>query len=121
MATVIETFPKPVKRDKHGVLRVGNSRVSLDGIVRMFNDGSDAAEIQYNYNTLSLAEVFGAISYYLHNKERIDAYLKRREVEIEKMREQNRLEFPPKITREMLLARKTARTLIGRQNKISDR
>lgn len=106
MAAVIDTFPKPVRRDKYGVLRVGNTRISLDSVVRLFNEGSDAAEIQYNYDTLSLAQIYGAISYYLHNKKSIDAYLKRREKEIEDLREQTRREFPPKITREMLLARK---------------
>ena len=67
MATIVGTIPKSVKMNSHGVLRVGNTRVSLDSVVYAFNRGEDAAEIQRNFDTLSLAEVHAAIAYYLHN------------------------------------------------------
>lgn len=106
MATTVGTIPKPVRMDSYGVLRVGRTRVSLDSVVHAFNEGMDATEIQYNYDTLTLAEIHGAISYYLHNKERIDAYLKQQKIVFEEMRERNHIEFPNGITRETLLARK---------------
>ena|SRR5437762_8856719 len=106
MATLTETLPKPVRMDSYGVLRVGNTRVSLDSVVYGFNRGEDAATIQRNFDTLSLAEVHGAISYYLHNKEKVDVYLAEQENEFERMRAEHEAKYSPKITREMLLARK---------------
>lgn len=106
MATTVGTIPKPVRMDSFGVLHVGRTRVSLDSVVYEFRRGADAAEIQRNFDMLSLAEVHAAIAYYLHRKEEVDAYLVRQEKEYEKKREQNLREFPPRVTREMLLARK---------------
>ena len=74
MASIVGTIPKPV-RVVEGVFKVGDSRVSLDSVVYAFNDGNDAAEIQRQYDSLSLAQVHAAIAYYLHNKAAIDAYL----------------------------------------------
>lgn len=106
MATVVGTIPKPVRMDAYGVLRVGRTRVSLDSVVYDFKQGADAAEIQRDYDTLTLAQVHSAIAYYLYNKEKVDAYLLEQDREYEKMRLQNLKDFPPRLTREMLIARK---------------
>jgi hypothetical protein len=80
--------------------------VSLDSIVYDFRRGADAAEIQRDFDTLSLAEVHGAIAYYLHHKEEVDAYLEQQLIIFEKTRAEHEAKYPPKITREILLARK---------------
>ncbi len=105
MASIVGTIPKPV-RLVEGVFKVGDSRVSLDSVVYSFNDGNGAAEIQHQYDSLSLAQVHAAIAYYLHNKEKVDAYIVAHEKEREKFWREHEAEIPPKITREMLLARK---------------
>ena len=105
MATVVGTIPKPVRKDAFGVLRVGRTRVSLDSVVYAFNQGEDAAEIGRNFDSLTLAEIHSAIAYYLHNKEKVDAYLAEQDREFEKKRLQNLKDFPPCLTREMLTAR----------------
>lgn len=106
MATTVGTIPKPVRMDSYGVLRVGRTRVSLDSVVYDFKRGADAAEIQRDFDTLSLAEVHAAIAYYLHNKEEVEAYLVEQEIENDKAQERIERGFPPSVTREMLLARK---------------
>lgn len=106
MAVSFGTIPKAVRKDEGGTLRVGNTRVSLDSVVYAFNRGEDAAEIQRNFDTLSLAEIHAAIAYYLHNKEKVDKYLVKREKEFDEQRAKYEKEFPPNVTREMLLARK---------------
>ncbi len=106
MAVTIGTIPKPVRRDKYGVLRVGETRISLDSVVYAYNQGMNAAEIQYGYDTLSLAEVHAAIAYYLHNKSEVDEYLAVQEIKQVEIRKRIERDFPPKITREMLLKRK---------------
>jgi len=106
MASIVGTIPKPVRMDSHGVLRVGNTRVSLDSVVYGFNRGEDAAEIQRNFDTLSLAEVHAAIAYYLHNKAEVEQYLDEQKIIQEEIRARIERDFPPRVTREMLLKRK---------------
>ncbi len=106
MASIVSTIPKPVRVDEGGGLKVGKTRVSLDSVVYAYNRREDAAEIQRNFDTLSLAEIHAAIAYYLHNKAKVDAYLRRNEIDYEKKRAQNRIDFPHGLTREKLLERK---------------
>ncbi len=105
MSVTFGTLPKIVRRVEGGTLRVGNTRVSLDSVVYSFNRGETPAEIQYAFDSLTLAEIHGAISYYLHNKAAVDKYLAKRAAEFERKRLEN-LARPNHITREMLLARK---------------
>ena len=105
MASIVGTIPKPI-RVEDGVFKVGDSRVSLDSVVYAFNRGDDAAEIQFQYDSLSLAQVHAAIAYYLHNKAKVDAYIAKHERRREKFWREHETEFPPKLTREILLARK---------------
>lgn len=89
-----------------GVLKVGDTRVSLDTVVYHFNNGEDAAQIQDQYDSMSLAQVHAAIAYYLHNKAAVDEYLAEQEVRQAESRKRIERDFPPTVTREMLLARK---------------
>ncbi len=111
MAVSFGTIPNAIRKVKGGVLRVGDSRVSLDSVIYMFNEGADAAEIRNNYDTLSLAEVHTAIAYYLHNKEKVDKYLAKRESERERAWREHEAENPPAITREVLQKRKNGEAL----------
>ena len=68
-----------VRSDDHGVWRVGQTRVSLDSVVYAFGQGHAPETIQEQYPALSLEEVYGAIAFYLANKEEVDHYLERQE------------------------------------------
>lgn len=105
MATVVGTFPKPV-RLVDGVFRVGDSRVSLNTVVYAFNRGEDVAEIREQYPSLSLAQIHAAIAFYLHNKEKVDAYMLDHEKRREASWREHEKEFPTSNLRELLLARK---------------
>jgi uncharacterized protein (DUF433 family) len=65
-----------VRADEHGVLRVGDSRVMLDSVLAGFHQGHSPETIQQQYPALSLAEVYGAIAYYLEHREEVNAYLR---------------------------------------------
>jgi uncharacterized protein (DUF433 family) len=65
--------------DEHGVMRIGNSRVMLDSIVAGFEQGHSPETLQQQYPTLSLEEVYGAITYYLAHTDQVHAYLKRQD------------------------------------------
>ena len=58
--------------DGYWVLR---SRVSLDSIVYAFLNGDSAESIAQAFPVLTLEQVYGAIAFYLANRDEIDAYL----------------------------------------------
>jgi uncharacterized protein (DUF433 family) len=66
-----------VQEDAQGALRVGSLRVSLDSVVIAFQEGHSAETIQQLYPALNLEEVYGAIAYYLANREEVHQYLER--------------------------------------------
>ena len=105
MATTVGTILNAVRLEG-GVYKVADSRVSLDTVVYSFNGGDNAAEIQYQYDSLSLAQVHAAIAYYLHNKAEVDCYIIDHENSREESWRAHDSQFPPTITRETLLARK---------------
>ncbi|HYV38047.1 MAG TPA: DUF433 domain-containing protein, partial [Gemmataceae bacterium] len=59
----IETIP--LLLDSDGVLRVSETRVTLDTIVGAFTEGATAEEIAQQYPSVPLADVYAVIGYYL--------------------------------------------------------
>ncbi len=106
MATVIENIERIVHEDPSGILRVGNTRVSLDSVVYAFKEGATAEEIVFRYPSINLMEAYSAIAYYLQNKDIIDAYLVDSEAKGEAIQAEIEALFSPVGIRERLLARK---------------
>lgn len=61
--------------ERDGNYYVASTRISLDSIVHAFRRGESPETICQNFELLRLEEVYGAITYYLANREDIDAYL----------------------------------------------
>ncbi|HEY7494157.1 MAG TPA: DUF433 domain-containing protein [Candidatus Tectomicrobia bacterium] len=106
LAPATEAIPLTV--DAHGVLRVGNTRVTLDTVVAAFADGATAEEIVQQYPSLHLADVYSVIGYYLRHTSEIDAYLHQRRGQRETIRQQNEARFDPHGVRDRLLARRAS-------------
>ena len=68
-----------VTEDSEGILRVGDTRVMLDSVLAGFFRGESPETIQREYPSLSLEEVYGAITYYLSHRNEVDEYLKRQD------------------------------------------
>jgi uncharacterized protein (DUF433 family) len=68
-----------VRTDEHGVMRVGDTRVMLDSVVYAFEQGESPDSIRRAYPSLSLEQVYGAITYYLAHRDEVREYLKRQE------------------------------------------
>lgn len=96
----------PLIADPDGVIRVGGSRVTLDTMVEAFNDGLAAEEIVQQYPTLKLADIYGAITYYLNHREAVNEYLAQRQRESERIRQENEVRFDLANLRARLLARR---------------
>jgi len=78
-----------------GAYRVGDTRVSLDSVVYRFLEGLSPETIQADcFPTLTLDQVYGAISYYLTNRVEIDQYLQDADEGYEAFRQRKRAEYP---------------------------
>ena len=100
---VTETIP--LKADTDGVIRVGNTRLTLDTLLIAFKDGATAEEIAQQYPSVTLADVYSVIGYYLHRQSEIDAYLAARQYDAEQVRRVNETRFASAGIRERLMAR----------------
>ena len=76
---------------RNGGYYVIGSRVSLESVIYPFLDGASPETIVDGFPTLSLEQVYGAITFYLANRAEIDAYL----TETEKLWEEARRNQPP--------------------------
>ena len=103
LAAVTENIP--IETDKDGVIRVGNTRVTLETLVSAFSEGSTAEEIVYQYPVLNLADVYAVITYYLRNKDIVEKYLKNRTLLAEQFKQQNQKNKNISDIRKRLLAR----------------
>lgn len=94
MTIMIATDPAPLRVDDFGVVRVGASRVSLDLVVYAFLEGATASAIVERYPSLDLADVHGAISYYLRHRADVEAYLREQEALAERIQQANEARWP---------------------------
>ncbi len=67
----------PLTPGEHGVLRITGSRVTLDSIIHSFKNGATAEQVQEDFPSLKLAQVYAVIAYYLEHTKAIDDYLVR--------------------------------------------
>ncbi len=68
---------------RHGGYYVTGVRISLDSIVYSFNQGQSPEAIQEDFPALKLAQIYGAIAFYLDHRAAIDQYLVDTEREFE--------------------------------------
>ncbi len=106
MSVVVSTSEIKLTKTESGVLRVGNSRISLDTVIIAFGQGATPEQIVEDYDSLELVEVYAVISYYLQNREEVENYLANRKVERDELRRQIESRSNPQGIREKLLARR---------------
>jgi hypothetical protein len=93
---------------------VGKTKVSLDSVVYAFQQGHSPETIHQQFPSLSLEEIYGAITYYLANREEVDQYLKRQEQLWDELRKQSVQIADPIVERLRSMARFiTAVSLFG--------
>jgi len=74
---VLEREAPPLHEDPHGVIRVGRTRVTLESIVSLFEQGASAEEIGLRYDVLDLPDIYATLSYVLGHPGEVQAYLHR--------------------------------------------
>lgn len=105
MALPLTAEPTPLRTDEHGVVRVGDTRVTLDVVVNSFLQGALAEEIAMRYDVLDLADVYATIAYYLRHRAEVDDYLARQQQAAAEARAKHSEVLDVNVLRNRLLAR----------------
>lgn len=110
MALPLTTDPTPLSTDRHGVVNVGGTRVTLDAVVGAFLQGATAEEIALRCDVLSLSDVYATIAHYLRHRNEIDAYLAGERNAATEARAKYARTLDVDVLRERLLARPSVRS-----------
>jgi uncharacterized protein (DUF433 family) len=95
----------PLTRDKDGVLRVTGSRVTLDSIVHQFKNGASAEQIQEDFPSVMLRDIYSVIAHFLQHSGAVEDYLREQAQEADKTRREVEGAMDPSGLRERLRQR----------------
>jgi uncharacterized protein (DUF433 family) len=109
----LHAYTLPLRLAEGGVVRVGNSRISLDLVAEQYENGMTPEDMVRAYDTLVLADVYAVIAYYLRHPDEVRSYLKRRKEEAETLRAKIEAERPPLSRKELQHNSAVALSLIG--------
>ncbi len=99
----------PLTKDANGVYRVGDTRVTLDVIVRAFNRGATAEEIAQDFTSLQLSDIYQVIGYYLKHSSEMTSYFAERHSQERDLLLAHESEWSPRGLRDRLMARRNTR------------
>ena len=74
--------------------RITGTRVSLDSVVYDYLSGLSPESIADNFDTLSLEQVYGAITYYLSHRNEVERHLMQNRVKFDALRQKARESHP---------------------------
>jgi len=95
----------PLRIDEGDVIRIGDTRVTLQAVVADFHRGASPEEIAHHYSALNLSEVYLVIGYYLQHRAEVDAYVQQQRQLADEARRVYEADHPNDPLRERLLAR----------------
>lgn len=104
-AAAIEPEPVPLAQDDAGRLMVPGTRISLDVLIDDFKRGKTPEAIHEAYETVSLADVYAILAYYLRHRAEVEAYLGEQMHEGAEIQARIEAAYPPEGLRAKLLAR----------------
>ena len=95
----------PLRIDQGDVIRIGNTRVTLQAVIADFHRGASPEEIAHHYPALNLSDVYLVVGYYLQNRAEVDDYVRRQRGLADEARRMYEEDYPTDPLRERLLAR----------------
>jgi uncharacterized protein (DUF433 family) len=101
-----ETATFYAHKTAEGGWRVSDSRVSLDSVVYAYWEGKSPEAIAEEFPTLSAEQVYGAIAFYLRNRQEIDEYLSQQDAKWQQLAKESSSQHGPLLDR--LRARRQA-------------
>lgn len=84
-------------------IRIKGTRVGIEIVIEKFLDGVSPDEIRRHHPHLTLKQIYGAITYYLFNKEILDAYIETGRKQAEAAYDEQRKNPSPGVARLMKL------------------
>ncbi len=82
---IAEPLNVPLRTDKFGIIRVGETQVLLELVIHAFQRGETAEGIIDSYPTLKLSDVYTVRAYYLNNRKEVETYLERADTAVERL------------------------------------
>ncbi len=58
-------------------IRIKGHRIGIDNVIDYYQQGYTPEQIREHFPSLSLEKIYATVTYYLHNKEDVDAYMER--------------------------------------------
>jgi uncharacterized protein (DUF433 family) len=105
MQIALRSEPPPLEEDGHGVIRVGGTRVTLQSVVALFEQGASAEEIALRFDALDLHTVYATLSYYLGHRHELRAYFDTQREGSARARREAERRFPPQQVRRRIAQR----------------
>jgi uncharacterized protein (DUF433 family) len=111
-ASIVSVMPIPLPaqappiREADGALRVGETGVTLETVLWAFQQGATPDDIQRQFPSLDLADIYDVIAHYLRHREAVEEYLREREQAYRETIEELKKEFPQDDLRARLLGRR---------------
>ena len=81
----LPTMTIPLRIDEHGAIRVGKTRVLLELVIHAYYLGETPEGIVDSYPSLTTADVYTVLGYYLAHRDEIDAYVRQRDQRAEQI------------------------------------
>src|SRR3954452_21661453 len=95
MSLTIHADVPPLRETENGIVRIAGTRIPLERVVRAFLSGMTPEQIAQDFDTLKLEDVYSVVSYYLHHRGEVDAYMARIKQEEEVLRNEIEKRFDP--------------------------
>jgi uncharacterized protein (DUF433 family) len=111
-----QTATIPLVQDANGTIHVEGSRITLDTIIGQYKQGATPEQIQEDFPTLSLRDIYSVITYYLTYPNEVENYLKERKKEAAQIRAKIEAEFSTQNFRELI--RNRARERNGKNSSL---
>jgi uncharacterized protein (DUF433 family) len=105
MSLTVDLQPVPLTATPEGVVHISGTRVPLETVVRAFRQGATPEAIVQDYPTVTLAQVYAVLAYYLAQRDAVDAYVAERAAISEQARLAHEARFDSTGIRARLLAR----------------
>lgn len=95
----------PLNRWDDGSIRVADTRVRLETIIRTFDQGQTPEQLAYDFPSLKLDDIYVVCAWVLRHRSDVDAYLRELEAEEKGVRASVESWSPQASIRERLLSR----------------
>lgn len=99
-----ETVAVPL-RLQDGIIYMANTRIPIDTVIARWQQGYSPEQIHEGFPTLRTADIYAAISYYLEHRPELDSYLRAREEQADRQREEDEQRNPTDGLRDKLKKR----------------